>query len=90
MLQSRAAHLCGAALVLRRNATVICCYRGPGEALMLGVQIGKLKVVAAYDIPAPLLHTYVVVFGSTKRQAPPSRNSKHVSGSRMRSPFCSP
>jgi hypothetical protein len=31
--------------------------------------------VAAYDIPAPLLHTCVVVFGSTKRQAPPSRNT---------------
>src|ERR1700733_4958624 len=32
-----------------------------GESLMLRVQVGKLNILAAYDVPAPLLHAYVVV-----------------------------
>jgi hypothetical protein len=32
-----------------------------GESLMLSVEVGKLNILAAYDIPAPLLHAYVVV-----------------------------
>src|ERR1700733_6291017 len=32
-----------------------------GESLMLRVKVGKPHIVAAYDVPAPLLHAYVVV-----------------------------
>jgi hypothetical protein len=32
-----------------------------GESLMLSVQVGKLNILAAYDVPAPLLHAYEVV-----------------------------
>ena len=32
-----------------------------GESLVLRMEVGKLHVLAAHDVPAPLLHAYVVV-----------------------------
>ena len=64
-----------------------------GEAFMLLVQADKVNVLVAGDGAAPLLHANVIVAVVKGAQVWfPSMNlsSKHISGSRMRSPFCSP
>ena len=32
-----------------------------GESLVLGVEVGKLHILAAYKVPAPLLYAYEIV-----------------------------
>ena len=59
------------------------------ESLVLGVEIGKLHVLTAHDVPAPLLYAYEIVSVVVGIEFA-VRSSKHISGSRMRSPFCSP
>jgi hypothetical protein len=64
----------------------------PGELLVLLVQAGKVNVVAALDSAAPLLDSEIVITEVERLQVGPSAkpSSKHISGSRIRSPFCSP
>jgi hypothetical protein len=63
-----------------------------GESLVLLVQADEINVVVAYDRAAPLLYAYIIVSVIEGVQVWPvcESSSKHISGSRIRLPFCSP
>ena len=62
------------------------------KMLMLLMQRDKDHVAVADDVAAPLLNRHVIVppIEGVQVRLLRSPSSKHISGSRMRSPFCCP